>query len=313
MRTKRNGITLVEVILVAAVLLILLTLVTPALRAAGRRSRDEVCLSNLRALGVAVRLYATAHDGTLPGGLYPLVAYPLTSEYGPIHDEYQARRMLPTLLEDVVPDACGPRLIRCPVMGGLVPDEHFERFYKLTNRRTANAHYALNNVGMIGGPGGPSGNPRVTDPMYYFGYSPSYPNPIDPDIGPRRYGEIPNPDREWMIADAWYRARPNPGFPEWQQEGPYQYAWSGEALPYFAPHGPRAAQRYLFESSDRRNAEAARIRQAKADGWTNTLYFDGHAAPSVSRTLVINDFELLYGFRGTVNPFTPPTLPTTWR
>jgi len=55
------------------------------------------------------------------------------------------------------------------------------------------------------------------------------------------------------------------------------------------------------------------VRQNKSDGATNTLFFDGHAAGVPSRTLTRSGLELLYGFPGTVNPYTPLPSQAIWR
>lgn len=47
---------------------------------------------------------------------------------------------------------------------------------------------------------------------------------------------------------------------------------------------------------------AARARLNKIDGFTNTLYFDGHVAAVSSRSPGAQGFEVIYGITGTVNP-----------
>ena len=106
--------------------------------------------------------------------------------------------------------------------------------------------------------------------------------------------------REWAVADAWYRSRVNTSMGELQQEGPYQYNWSGESLPNFAPHF--SGMVYDFVDSEERDDMASRIREGEEDGETNTAFFDGHAAPVPSKTYTVGAFDILYGFPGTVNP-----------
>lgn len=57
--------TLLELLIVIAVIGILLTLLIPSLRKARDRAHTAVCLSNQRQIGVANQLYTTRYDNTL--------------------------------------------------------------------------------------------------------------------------------------------------------------------------------------------------------------------------------------------------------
>ena len=85
-------------------------------------------------------------------------------------------------------------------------------------------------------------------------------------------------------------------------------------MPNFAPHLRRFASNYTFTSTDTRDAESSSIRLSKSDGSTNTVFFDGHAASVPSQTYRVGGFEILYGFRGTVNPakVDPPPSSPAW-
>ena len=299
--SKPRGFTLVELLLVIALIAVVILALAPALHAAAGRSKSQVCLANLRSLGVAVRSYAE-QCGTLPGPLWPSVYHSIEQDFYPYEREHSLLWVLQSLLGETIND----RLVTCPTMGMIVPDSLFEHFYQQTGRFSGPAHYALNNVGVS--ESWPDGL-RTTNPPCYFGW-PRWPGPAIPPVA---FDAVANAEREWMIADAWYRPRVNPNFPELQQEGPYQDSWTGAALPNFAPHERRASRNYLFISEDTRNAQSARIRQNKSDGITNTLFFDGHAAAIPSRSLRACGFELLYGFPGTVNPHTPLPEYLTWR
>ncbi len=60
--------TLVELLVVIAVIAILAALLFPALAAARVKARRTACLSNLRQVGIAVTLYASDNSGCIPFG-----------------------------------------------------------------------------------------------------------------------------------------------------------------------------------------------------------------------------------------------------
>lgn len=62
---RKHGFTLIEVLVVVAIIGLLLSLVLPALRAARARGRATVCLAQIHQLGTAAQMYASAHRGLL--------------------------------------------------------------------------------------------------------------------------------------------------------------------------------------------------------------------------------------------------------
>ena len=73
-----RGFTLVELLVVVAVVAILAALLLPALASAKERSKGAACLSNLRQIGLAIRAYADDSSGNIPFG--PKAA-PFTSAF----------------------------------------------------------------------------------------------------------------------------------------------------------------------------------------------------------------------------------------
>ncbi len=63
-----RGFTLVELLVVIAVLGLLAALLLPALAASKERSKGTACMANLRQIGIAIRAYADDNSGNIPFG-----------------------------------------------------------------------------------------------------------------------------------------------------------------------------------------------------------------------------------------------------
>ena len=68
MRKQSKGFTLVELLVVVAIIALLVSILLPSLGKAKEQARIVVCMSNLKGLGLGVTMYATQNDDWYPAG-----------------------------------------------------------------------------------------------------------------------------------------------------------------------------------------------------------------------------------------------------
>src|SRR5882724_2176899 len=64
MRPPRSAFTLIELLVVIAIIAILAAILFPVFAQARESARQITCASNMRQLGLAMRMYVTDHDET---------------------------------------------------------------------------------------------------------------------------------------------------------------------------------------------------------------------------------------------------------
>lgn len=69
---KKSGFTLVEVLVVLAIIAVLAGILFPVFSSAREGARRTVCASNLRQIGLGMQMYAQDHNGKLPRASAPI-------------------------------------------------------------------------------------------------------------------------------------------------------------------------------------------------------------------------------------------------
>jgi prepilin-type N-terminal cleavage/methylation domain-containing protein/prepilin-type processing-associated H-X9-DG protein len=73
---SRRGLSLVELLIVIAIISILAGMLMPVLAQARRAAQQRTCASNVRQLGMALRMYVDDYDSGYPLGAYPQAGSP---------------------------------------------------------------------------------------------------------------------------------------------------------------------------------------------------------------------------------------------
>lgn len=110
---NRTGFTMIELLTVIAIIAVLAALLFPVFLTARGKAREITCVSNLRQIGLAIRMYAMDSDE-----LYPWAVDP-TDKYTPIiwslFPEFQSQiPFMPMIHEALQPYVKSKDLFRCP-------------------------------------------------------------------------------------------------------------------------------------------------------------------------------------------------------
>ncbi len=155
---NRTGFTLIELLTVIAILAILAGLLFPVFMTARGKAREITCVSNLRQIGLAIRMYAQDYDELYPWAVDPTDKY--TPEIWFSYPEFQAQiPFMPMIHETLQSYIRSRELFRCPAdtgydvedFNGIALDARptsFEKFGTSYNYRTEIAFRHLGEAGI---------------------------------------------------------------------------------------------------------------------------------------------------------------------
>ena len=110
MPRARQAFTLIELLTVIGIIAVLAALLFPVFATARGKAREITCVSNLRQIGMAIKMYTQDHDELYPWAVDPTDKY--TPEIWSQFPEFQAKRF----------DAIRGRQVR--MEKGLVTSDH---------------------------------------------------------------------------------------------------------------------------------------------------------------------------------------------
>lgn len=119
---RRAAFTLIELLTVIGIIAILAALLFPVFATARGKAREITCISNLRQIGLAIRMYAQDYDEFYPWAVDP------TDKYTPIiwspHPEFQAQiPFMPFMHEVLQPYVRSKEIFHCPADTGYTMED----------------------------------------------------------------------------------------------------------------------------------------------------------------------------------------------
>jgi prepilin-type N-terminal cleavage/methylation domain-containing protein len=114
---RRTGFTLVELLTVIAIISVLAALLFPVFATARGKAREISCISNLRQIGLAIKMYTQDYDELFPWAVDPTDKF--TPEIWNGYPEFQAEiPFMPFMHEALQPYIKSQDLFRCPADTG---------------------------------------------------------------------------------------------------------------------------------------------------------------------------------------------------
>ncbi len=110
---RQRGFTLIELLVVIAIIAILAALLFPVFATARGKAREIACVSNLRQIGLSIKMYAQDYDELYPWAVDPTDKF--TPQIWSAFPDFQAQiPNMPMIHEALQTYIKSPELFRCP-------------------------------------------------------------------------------------------------------------------------------------------------------------------------------------------------------
>jgi len=207
---RRCGFTLIEVLVVVAIIALLVAVLLPSLASARERARRTVCAAQLKQFSHSTTMYENDSKDVLPGPIHPALELETfrkdaSQDYEQWHLLYLTRRYF---LDRGASGKSTDEVAKCPTAFQISKNQLKNTYGKSDYRRPFS--YALNNWNAVASDSFRFG----TDPERYFGWPDDFwqntPAPFaaksaNPPASskPKKVNVIRQPGREWAMADAF--------------------------------------------------------------------------------------------------------------
>jgi len=140
---RRRAYTLVELLTVIGIIALLAALLFPVFATARGKAREITCLSNLRQIGMSIRMYSQDYDELYPYAVDPTDRY--TPQIWSGFPEFQAQiPFMPMLHEALQPYIKSPEIFHCPADTGYTVEDFTGEYLDATPTSFGKFHTSYN-------------------------------------------------------------------------------------------------------------------------------------------------------------------------